>query len=277
MAWRAASAALVLVAAGCAPAARAPAALPEAKPSRIVSLDYCADQFVLKLADRSQIAALSPDSRKAFSHLAREAQGLPQVRSRAEDVISLRPDLIVRSYGGGPGAEAFFQRAGLRVAQLEYAEGYEGIRSNIRSMAAAVGHSARGEALVGEFDSRLAGVRRPDSARSALYMTAGGVTAGEGTMIDTMMKSAGLSNFNTRQGWNPLPLERLAREWPDLVIAASFGQEAAGGWSSARHPVARAVADGPATLSLDGALTACGGWFVVEAVDAMAARARGAP
>ncbi|PZU18112.1 MAG: iron ABC transporter substrate-binding protein, partial [Citromicrobium sp.] len=30
-------------------------------PRRIVSLDYCADQYVLKFADREDILALSPD------------------------------------------------------------------------------------------------------------------------------------------------------------------------------------------------------------------------
>ena len=36
-----------------------------AEPRRIVSLDYCADQFVLALADRDQIAALSRGARRS--------------------------------------------------------------------------------------------------------------------------------------------------------------------------------------------------------------------
>ena len=35
-------------------------------PRWIVSLDYCADQYVLKFADREDILALSPDAEKRF-------------------------------------------------------------------------------------------------------------------------------------------------------------------------------------------------------------------
>ena len=35
---------------------------PGARPMRIVSLDYCADQYVLKLVDRERILAVSPDA-----------------------------------------------------------------------------------------------------------------------------------------------------------------------------------------------------------------------
>jgi iron complex transport system substrate-binding protein len=262
--------ALVLGAAGC----TQPPALKtdHARPQRIVSLDYCADQFVLKLADRAQIAALSPDATKSFSYLADEAQGLAQVRAQAEDVLVLQPDLVVRSYGGGPGVTASFARAGVPVAQLQFVEDYAGIRANVRQMADAFGHPARGDALVSEFDRRLAAIDRPSSPPKALYMSSGGVTTGAGTLIDTMMKSAGLQNFFDKPGWNPLPLEQLAYERPDLVIAATFGPAGPGidAWSSARHPVARGAAKDQAIAPLDGALTACGGWFVVEAIETMA-------
>ena len=70
------------------------------EPIRVVSLDYCADQFLLKLADPEQILALSPDAGAGFSYLREEAQGSPTVRPRAEDLIALSPDLAIRSYGG---------------------------------------------------------------------------------------------------------------------------------------------------------------------------------
>ena len=83
---------------------------------RIVSLDFCADQYVLKLADREQILAVSPDAVREFSYMRETAQGLPTVRSVAEDVLILKPDLVVRSYGGGPKAGDFFERAGKKFS-----------------------------------------------------------------------------------------------------------------------------------------------------------------
>ena len=70
-------------------------------PRRIVSLDYCADQYVLKFADREDILALSPDAGKRFSYMRAAAEGIPTVRPRTADVLALQPDLVVRTYGGG--------------------------------------------------------------------------------------------------------------------------------------------------------------------------------
>ncbi|MCC6788878.1 MAG: ABC transporter substrate-binding protein, partial [Hyphomonadaceae bacterium] len=48
----------------------------QAEPRRIVSLDYCADQFVLALADREQVAALSVGARRDDSYFRDRAQGM---------------------------------------------------------------------------------------------------------------------------------------------------------------------------------------------------------
>ena len=66
----------------------------------VVSLDYCADQYVLALADREQILAVSKDAERMFSLLREKAAGIPKVRAAAEDVVALAPDVVVRSWGG---------------------------------------------------------------------------------------------------------------------------------------------------------------------------------
>jgi len=63
------------------------------RPTRIVSLDFCADQYVLKLADRENILALSPEAVMAHSYMRTKAEGMPSVRPLAEDAIALQPDL----------------------------------------------------------------------------------------------------------------------------------------------------------------------------------------
>ena len=96
------------------------------RPRRIVSLDYCADQYLLQLADREQILALSPDATSPFSYLREQARDMHTVRAVAEDVLSLNPDLIIRSYGGGASAPAFFERAGVPVVQLPWIQSVDG-------------------------------------------------------------------------------------------------------------------------------------------------------
>ncbi|MEL7231178.1 MAG: ABC transporter substrate-binding protein, partial [Pseudomonadota bacterium] len=150
------------------------------RPLRIVSLDYCADQYVLKLADREQILAISPDADEAFSYMRDVAIGMPTVRPIAEDVLILKPDLVVRSYGGGPNAEAFFERAGIPVLQVGWASNIDSeemgsIPSLIQHMADGLGHTERGDALVAEFRNRLSALQARSSDQKALYMTPGGV------------------------------------------------------------------------------------------------------
>jgi iron complex transport system substrate-binding protein len=272
--------AAALGAASCAPPPAAPPPGPPAPPRRVVSLDYCADQFVLKLADRDQIAGLSPDAGKDFSFMRGAAAGLPQVRSTGEDVLAARPDLVVRSYGGGPGVEHLLARAGVGVAQLGHAGDFAGVRANVRAMALALGHPARGEALIAQMDARLAAIAaRPPSGLEALYVTPGGVTTGAGSLVHVLIEAAGLENFERQPGWRPIPLERLAGERPDLIALGLFG--AAGhqpdAWSPMRHPIAqRQMAQQP-VAAVEGAWTACGGWFLVEAVEALAEGAAHAP
>lgn len=242
--------------------------------SRIVSLDYCADQFVLGLAERERILALSPDAGKNFSYLRAEAAGLPTVRPRAEDVLALEPDLVVRSYGGGPRAAAFFEQAGVAVLQVDYAPDVDAVRDRIRQAALALGAPGRGEALIDGMDARLARVRARARDASMLYLAPSGVSAGSGTFVDHLIAEAGLENFDDRIGWRSIPLERLAYETPDVYAVPEFQ------WANHnvlgtpfRHPLAvRRVQAGPA-VSIDGATTSCGAWFLADAVEALAAGA----
>ena len=251
-----------------------PQVLPEGFASRIVSLDYCADQFVLGLADRRHVLALSPDAGKDFSYLRAEAAGLPTVRPRAEDVLALAPDLVVRSYGGGPRAPAFFERAGVPVLQIDFAPDVEAVRDLIRQAAAALGVPARGEALIAGMDTRLEAARAQSGGGRALYLAPSGVAAGAGTFVHHLVEEAGLDNFADGRGWSAIPLERLAYETPDVYAVPRFDETRDNAvWTPYRHPVAvRRVRAGP-TISIDGATTSCGGWFLADAVEALAAGA----
>ena len=240
--------------------------------ARIVSLDYCADQFVLGLAERDRILALSPDAGKDFSYLRAEAVGLPTVRPRAEDVLALEPDLVVRSYGGGPRAGVFFQRSGVPVLQIDYAPDVDAVRDRIRQAALALGVPGRGEALIGGMDARLAQARARTRDASTLYLAPSGVAAGSGTFVDHLIAEAGLENFDDRIGWRSIPLERLAYETPDVYAVPVFEHINHNVlWTPFRHPVALRRVQAGRAVSLDGATTSCGAWFLADAVEALAA------
>ena len=254
--------------------AAAPQPPPEPFAGGIVSLDYCADQYVLGLADRERILALSPDAGKEFSYLREDAAGLPAVRPRAEDVLALQPDLVVRSYGGGPRAAAFFERAGVPVLQIDYAPDIDAVRDRIRQAALALGVAGRGDALIEEMDARLARALAGAPGADTLYLAPSGVAAGSGTFVDHLIAAAGLDNFSDEIGWRSIPLERLAYETPDVYAVPGFDETNQNVvWTPFRHPVAvRRVQAGP-TIPIDGATTSCGAWFLADAVEALAAGA----
>jgi iron complex transport system substrate-binding protein len=265
--------ALGLMLAGC---GATPAAQPPSRPLRVVSLDYCADQYVLKLLPRARIVGVSPYAGAEESYMRAAAAGLRKVRPNAEDVLVLRPDLVVRSFGGGADAPAMFARAGVPVLQLDYAEDVAGVRRVLIETATALGERAKGEAIARDLDLRLKRLRRGAGARSGLYMTPGGVTSGPGSLIDELLHGAGLRNFEERPGWVPLPLERLAYSKPDVVAAAFFDTRWRAGdpWSAAAHPVARQRLAGTEQVPLSSAWTSCGGWFLLDAMEALAGAAR---
>jgi iron complex transport system substrate-binding protein len=243
-------------------------------PPRVVSLDYCADQYVLALADPEQILAVSVQADDAHSALRDRATGYRQVRDAAEDVLALNPDLVLRSYGGGARAQAFYARLGVPVFDLGYANDFDAIRATIRRTAGALGHPERGEALIAEMDAKLdAAARGP--RLNALYLTPSGVTSGAGTMVHEILSAANLANAAAQDGavgWRALPLEQLALESPQLVVTAFFddGSAPKDSWAISDHPVFQRLAGRVSPVALDGALTACGAWFMADA--ALAAR-----
>jgi iron complex transport system substrate-binding protein len=251
------------------------AAFSEPLARRVVSLDYCADQFVLKLLPRSRILALSPDAAKHFSYMRDSAAGIPTVRPLAEDVLTLEPDLVVRTYGGGPNAARFFERAGIAVLQIPYANDLDSIRNTVGFLADSLDVPERGAEIIAEFDGRLQRIVASAGDQSALYMTPTGATSGPGTLIHEMLQAAGFENFERQPGWRSIPLERLAYEQPDVVAAAFFNANNVNPshWSPMRHPVAREQMQQQPTVMLQGAWTSCSGWYLLDAVEALAAAA----
>lgn len=238
----------------------------------VVSLDYCADQFVLKLLPRERISALSSDATKYFSYHRAQATGIPQVSSRVESVLALKPAMVVRSYGGGPNALRFFQRLGIEVVQLGYPQTLNEITLNIKNVGRQLDADQRASEVVAQFESRLRTLSSATSQLSTLYSTPGGVTTGPGSLIHEALLAAGLNNYQEKAGWHPLPLEKLVLREPAMLAAGQFGSPdtAVDPWSRARHPLIADLSSNVPSVDLPGAWTSCGAWFLLDAVAALA-------
>jgi len=232
------------------------------KPS-VVSLDYCADQFVLGLTDRDQILAVSKDAEKPFSALRAKAAGLPKVRASAEDVVALAPDLVIRSYGGDARALALYERFGVAVHQIGYAASLSDAAAETRRAAEALGQSGRLPELGA---TEAVNNDAPSGKPAALYLTPGGATAGDATLVGDIMRLAGLKNAAGAGSWQSLPLETLVLDPPDLAITAFFGfdDDRTSHWSLTRHAVMREILADAQTYALDEAKITCPTWLAAD-------------
>lgn len=248
------------------------------RPQRIVSLDYCADQFVLALADREQIAAVSRGVLRDDSYFRERARGMARTRGTMEEVLALRPDLIMRTWGGPWDAEAAYGRFGVPVLSVGDAQDFDGARADVLEAAVAMGQRARGDAVIADLNRRLdaleAAQRSPRPA--VLYMSAGGAVAGRGTMLDAAIAAAGGRNLRTEASWTVMPLERMLETPPALIALGFFdhGRERMNAWSRTRHPALRRALAGARTVDLPTASIACDAWFAIDAAEAIAVALR---
>jgi iron complex transport system substrate-binding protein len=235
----------------------------------VVSLNLCADQFVVALAERERIAALSPLAvDPALSAVAAEAAGIPRVRTVAEEVLPLNPDLAIVGPWGAARVAAMLEARGVAVLRLGLAEDFDAILRHLRSVAAALGETARGEALAASIARDLAAIRRRADAPRALVWQARGFVPGRGTLPDAVLRAAGLANAAPFAGYGFVSLERLLADPPDLLVTAPAAGPPSLSEALLEHPaLARAAIP---RARIDPAWLACGGPETVRAAAALA-------
>lgn len=250
----------------------------QAQTKTAASVDFCADQYLLALAPAKRIVGLSPDARSAYSSVRGQATTHKLYNPRTENLLSLKPNIVVRQWGGAPRLAQALTAHGIDVVQLGYVTDFDGIYANIRQVGEAIDAPEKAEALIRTITAVQA--KAPDSGvssgqkPSALYVTPGGVTAGRGTLIDAIFSAAGLTNraaTNGATGWVPLSAEALILDPPDLLVTGFFDGplNKANAWSPARHPVFEKLFARVPTITLRVDQISCAGPASIEAVNAL--------
>ena len=235
-----------------------------AAPRRIVSLSLCADQYLLALADRSQIVALNRFSHDpGMSWGVARARGLPAIRGTAEEMLTLKPDLVFTSGFGTPAALAVLQSRNVKVIDLPWDDRIESIESTTRLVAAAIGRPQRGEALIAQMRRRLAALGMPPGrGRTAAFYQRRGYLTGQGTLIDEMMRHAGLVNLAQklhRPMLSHLSIEQMAVARPDFLLVENGSEIRDRGTELLQHPLLARVIPASRRIFIPEALTTCGG------------------
>ena len=231
-----------------APARSAPPT-PAPRPYRIVSLNACADQYLIALADKDQIAALTQFARDpTLSFYAEKARAYPTSQGQAEAVLALRPDLVIASPYRRAG-DLTLLKGKVRILDMRPAESFDDVVKQTRLVSAAIGQPVRGEALIAAMTARVnAAGRRPLGGVAAEYQRGGFIT-GPGSLMDDLMTRAGLVNLALRLNGGSigrLSLEQIVYQHPDFLIltdVADVGQDE--GSLTLDHPaLARAIPAG---------------------------------
>jgi iron complex transport system substrate-binding protein len=243
-------------------------------PRRIVSLNLCVDQYLLALADRRQVAGLTSFARDpALSAYATRAARWPVNRGGAEDVLSLRPDLILVAPGRRADTMALLRGRGIAIVEVPEADSYADIVEQTRRVADVIGQRARGERLIARMNARLARVPvNAGGGRVAAYYQRRGYLTGTGTLVDDLMRRVGLVNLAGKLGKPVLaqvPLEEMVAARPDwLIVESATDRVADQGTEMLHHP---ALASIP-RISIPQSWTVCGGPAYVRAARALTAR-----
>lgn len=239
---------------------------------KVISLDQCADQYVVALAARSDIAGLSYRARDSDSYLRAEAAGLPQRRATLESVLGSGARIVVREWGGDVLMDRRLQGRGVQVVRIDDAQGFDGVRANVRRVAAALGRPAAGETLLARMDGELKSAEGASGGRRALYLTPGGFTAGPDTLVGAMLAAAGLRNAAPGRDFAPMSLERLTADPPDAFVLGFFDPASMPGqrWSIGRHQALRRAMDERVLATLPASILGCPAWFAADGALALA-------
>lgn len=251
-----------------------------AHPMRIVSLNMCVDGMLVELVSHDRIVALSHYARDPQrSTISDIAQRLPITYETAEEVVALRPDLVLTSRHSAIATRNALKRVGIRFELFDVPQTIADSLEQVRQVGRLLGAEREGEAMVARIEQALAAARLPageEPLTAAVYQP-GGLSAGANTVIGELMQLTGLQNVAARYGvdsYRPLPLEVLASAPPDVLLV---GETTPGSGLRAerivRHRVLRALESQMTQEVFPARLLFCAGPTMIDAASALA-RAR---
>ena len=244
------------------------ACAPAPRQGGIVSTNPCADAI---------LAQIAPDRLAAVSHYSHDpastsmplalARRYPATAGTAEEVIARHPDLVVTDTFAPAATRAAYDQAGLKVLTLDSPATIAASQAQVMQIATAAGVPARGQAMVRAIDAALPPAHGPTPA--ALLYISGDLANGGGTLLDDLMRRAGLRNAAADYGLAftaTLPIETIVAHPPALILSDGDGRTA----NLRRRVLARTGAH-VVEATFPRHLMNCGGPTIVPALRRLAA------
>ena len=248
---------------------------PPGAPRRVVSLNPCVDSILRHVADPGQIAAISH-----YSHDPRATSVPPEWAARfravggtAEEVIALRPDLVLAGPHVALPTLAALERMGIALVKLPVPQSVTESRAQVEAVGRLLGRPDRGLALSRRIGAAVAAARHPGPRVPALIWQGGGLSPGAGTLADELLRLSGHANAAAAGGraWGVVGLERLAADPPALLYAGDGRGE---GDRMLDHPVIARLGERIAVVPYPSRLLFCGGPTIVDSLATLSAGRR---
>ena len=227
----------------------------------IVSLNPCLDAILVEIAAPDQVLALSHYSRdpSGSSIPAGVAAQYGVTGGTAEEVIALRPDLVLASIYLPQPTRTALERAGLAVATFGSPTTIAESAAQVRKVAALAGKAGAGEALAARIAT--ASPQPPGAPISALLWQPGEIVAGEQTLIAELLRQEGFASHAAARGMRQadlVTLERVLADPPEVLLVA-------GDAPGQRHPLLARASQTMQVAAFDPALLYCGGPTIPKA------------
>jgi iron complex transport system substrate-binding protein len=239
-------------------------------PLRIASLNLCTDEYLLLLADPAHVASVSYLSRDPReSPLSKTARRYPGNRGSLEDVLALRPDLVLTMGGGGRTTALLAGRLHIRSVDLPSPTTLQGVAVNLRTVAAAVGRPNAAIPWIVRLKALQA--RSPAAAVDAAWVSGGGASLPPTSLGAQWLRLAGYRQRPLAGG--RMTLETMLTNPPKVLIRSDYrsGQMSAGvRWLA--NPIIRRSAS--RQIATDGRVWTCMGPLMIGEIERLRRVAR---
>lgn len=247
-----------------------------AEPPRITSMNVCTDQLLLTLAGE-QILGLSRYARNAEqSWAARQARAYPILSGGAEDILMLKPDIVLASQFDKRETRDLLRRKGARLIEFSVPRDLADVKAQIRAVGEMAGHSDRAEEEIVRIDAALERAKRAVANRHyrILPLSRRGWVSGDESLIGSLLKEIGLLNAAAELGVSSggfVSLESIVKLKPDFLLVSESGDQAEDdGRAFLLHPALEQFYPASKRIVVPERLTVCGGVMLADALDLLA-------
>jgi iron complex transport system substrate-binding protein len=241
---------------------------------RIASMNLCTDQLLMSLADPAQIVGLSRFSRDASqSFAANDARHYPILSGGAEDVLVLKPDVVVASLFDKRSTRELLKENGLHLAEFSVPRNLDEVKAQIVKMGEITGHPDRAAAEIARLDAAMARARRAVTEKhySVLPLSRRGWVTGSDSLVSSLLSEAGLFNAASDLGVGTggfASLETIVNAKPDFLVVSKGGDRAEDdGRAFLLHPALERFYPPEKRIVIPERLTVCGGVMLADALD----------